>query len=214
MHCHNSIRSANLAVAFCFLLAFTIFTAGLQYAQAQTPTAIRANRSIPAMAAPAPSVPLERLTPQKVVEGTAVRVSHYNPDQKLRLALAVHPPHMDEEEQFIKELVTKGSPNFHKFLTLDQWNARFAPSAEDEQAVVDWAPESVGLTVTKRYSDRLIVDVEGTAGTIEKAFGVTINNYQVGDEVDFFKRPRPDSFPARSCTRHSHLRVAFGPQQC
>jgi hypothetical protein len=61
---------------------------------------------------------------------------------------------------------------------------RFAPSAEDEQAVVDWA-ESVGLTVTKRYSDRLIVNVEGTAGTIEKAFGVTINNYQVGDEVDF-----------------------------
>ncbi|HEY1159704.1 MAG TPA: S53 family peptidase, partial [Terracidiphilus sp.] len=123
-------------------------------------------------------------TPSKVLDGTALRVSHYNPEQKLRLVLTVQPPHMAEEEQFIKELTTKGSPNFHKFLTLEQWNARFAPSVEDEQAVVDWA-QSVGLTVTKRYSDRLIVNVEGTAGTIEKAFGVTINNYQVGDEVDF-----------------------------
>ncbi|MGA2170762.1 MAG: protease pro-enzyme activation domain-containing protein, partial [Terracidiphilus sp.] len=122
--------------------------------------------------------------PAKVLDGTAIRVSHYNPDQKLRLVLTVQPPHMAEEEQFIKELVTKGSPNFHKFLTQDQWNERFGPSVEDEQAVVDWA-QSVGLTVTHRYPNRLLVDVEGTAGTIEKAFGVTINNYQVGDEVDF-----------------------------
>jgi len=43
----------------------------------------------------------------------------------------------------------------------------------------------VGLTVTQRYPNRLIVDVEGTAGTVEKAFGVTINNYKVGEEVDF-----------------------------
>jgi len=129
-------------------------------------------------------VALEKHVPSKVLEGTAMRVGHYNPEQKLRLVLTIQAPHMPEEEQFIKELVTKGSPNFHKFLTLDQWNARFGPSVQSEQAVVDWA-ESVGLTVTKRYSDRLIVDVEGTAGTIEKAFGVTINNYQVGDEVDF-----------------------------
>ncbi len=181
MYRRNNFRFTNLAVAFCFLLAFTVFATGSRYAEAQTPIVVQSNQA-PAMTDP--GVPLAVFTPQKVHDGTAVRISHYNPDQMLRLVLTVHPPHMAEEEQFIKELVTKGSPNFHKFLTPDEWNARFAPSVEDEQAVVDWA-QSVGLTVTKRYPNRLIVDVEGTAGTIEKAFGVTINNYQVGDEVDF-----------------------------
>jgi hypothetical protein len=130
------------------------------------------------------SLTLPNHMPAKVLSGSATLVSHYNPGQMLRLVLSVQAPHMAEEEQFIKGLVTKGSPNFHKFLTADEWNTRFGPAVEDEQKVVDWA-ESVGLTVTKRYPNRLLVEVEGTAGTIEKAFSVTINNYQVGNEVDF-----------------------------
>jgi len=129
-------------------------------------------------------VTLASHTPSQVLDGTAMLVSHYRPEQKLRLVLAVRPPHMAEEEQFLAELQTKGSPNFHKFLTPEEWNARFGPSEEDEQKVVDWA-KSQGLTVTNRYNHRLIVDLEAPVGVIEKAFGVTINNYQVGDEVDF-----------------------------
>ena len=137
----------------------------------------------PAAAVPAPVSPTSQ-TPDAVLNGKAMLVGHFAPEQKLRLALAIQPPHMAAEEQFIRELTTKGSPNFHKFLTQDQWNARFAPSAEDEQAVVDWA-QNQGLTVTHRYPNRLLVDVEGTSAAIEKAFGVTINNYQVAGEVDF-----------------------------
>lgn len=140
--------------------------------------------SWPTLAQTSDSVTLSGHVPLKVQNGTATLVGHYNPNQMLRLGLAVQPPHMQEEEQFIKELVTKGSPNFHKFLTAEQWNERFAPSAEDEQAVADWATGQ-GLTVTNRYADRLMVDAEGPAGVIERVFGVTINNYKVGDEVDF-----------------------------
>jgi hypothetical protein len=183
MHLRNSVRFTNPAVAFCFLLALTILTAGSRYAQAQTqiPAPGRVNQST---AQSGGAMTLLNHTPAKVLDGTAIRVSHYNPDNMLRLTLAVQDSHQAEEDQFIKELTTKGSPNFHKFLTQDQWNERFAPSVEDEQAVVNWA-QSVGLTVTYRYPNRVLVDVEGTAGTIEKAFAVTINNYQVGEEVDF-----------------------------
>jgi hypothetical protein len=123
-------------------------------------------------------------TAPQVLDGTATRASHYNPAQKLRLTFAIQPPHLAEEEQFLKDLQTKGSPNFHKFLTASEWNARFAPSVEDEQKVVDWAAGQ-GLTVTDRFANRLLVNVEAPAGAIEKALGVTINNYQAGDEVDF-----------------------------
>jgi hypothetical protein len=177
----NSLKSTTSAWTVPGLLIFALCLLTQRPACAQAPIAVR---NIQAPALPGPSERIARFTPQAVREGTATRFSHYNPDQKLRLVLNLQPPHLAAEDKFITQLVTKGSPNFHKFLTQEEWNARFAPSVEDEQAVVDWA-QSVGLTVTKRYPNRLLVSVEGTAGTIEKALGVTINNYQVGNEVDF-----------------------------
>ena len=177
----NRARFANMAAVLTCLLAVTIFLSVSRHSQAQSPAAAR---SVAAPILAGVAGPLADHVAPQVLDGTAIRTGHYDPTQKLRLALAIRPPHMAEEEQFLKELNTKGSPNFHKFLTLAEWNARYAPSAEDEQTVVDWA-KSQGLTVTNRYQHRLIVDLEAPAGVIEKAFGVTINTYNVGDEVDF-----------------------------
>jgi hypothetical protein len=140
------------------------------------------------------SVTLIGHTPPQVLDGTAMRVSHYDPEKKLRLVLAIQVPHMAEEEQFLAELQDRQSPLFHQFLSAEEWNARFAPSAEDEQKVVDWA-ESQGLTVTNRFANRLLVDLEAPVGVIEKVFNVTINNYQVDDEVDF-SNDRDPAIPA------------------
>ncbi|HWE85951.1 MAG TPA: protease pro-enzyme activation domain-containing protein, partial [Terracidiphilus sp.] len=141
--------------------------------------------SAPARAqAPESVVSLSEHTPPQILDGTAARIGHYNSAQKLRLTLSIKPPHMAEEEEFLRELADRTSPNFHKFLSPDEWNARFGPSVADEQAVVDWAV-SQGFTITKRFNHRLIVDVEAPASVIEKAFGVTIDSYQVGEEADF-----------------------------
>jgi subtilase family serine protease len=184
----SAFRFAHLATAASCLLAFTLLPAGLRRAIAQdlpsTKAAVPPIKAYPDILPPATSGSLPGLTPSEVLNGTAIRIGHYNPDQKLRLVLAIRPPHMAEEEQFLAELVTKGSPNFHQFLSAEEWNTRFGPSVEDEQKVVDWA-QSAGLTVTNRFANRLLVDVEAPAGVIEKIFGVTINNYQLNDEVDF-----------------------------
>ncbi len=123
-------------------------------------------------------------TPSAVLDNSAKLVGPYESTKMLRVVLGLQPPHMDEENQFLEDLQTKGSKDFHHFLTPDEWNARFAPSEQDEQAVVDWA-KSQGLTVTQRYSNRLLVDLEGTVDTIQKAFGVKINTYQVGARTTF-----------------------------
>ncbi len=93
-------------------------------------------------------------------------------------------PHQQEEQQFLRDVQNEQSPLFHHFLSDDEWNGRFAPSAADEQAVVDWAV-SQGLIVTNRFPNRFLVDVEAPASTIEKALSVVINNYQVGAETHF-----------------------------
>ncbi len=120
----------------------------------------------------------------EVSNGVATMIGHYPESSKLRVVIGLTPPKMAEEEQFLKELQDPKSPNFHKWLTAEQWNARFAPAAEDEQAVVDWA-KSQGLAVTQRYPNRLIVDVEGSSASIEKAFRVTINNYELRGATEF-----------------------------
>jgi hypothetical protein len=162
------MRNAILRV----LLVATLFCMpGLGVIQAQTPVLA------PGLALEPAGQTLSQ-TPAVVRNGTALLVGHYEPTNMLRLAITLAPPHPAEEAAFLEELQDKSSPQFHQFLSAEDWNTRFGPSAADEQAVVDWA-QSQGLTITYRYGHRLAVDVEAQAGTIEKAFGVTINKYQV-----------------------------------
>lgn len=140
------------------------------------------------------AVPLARNTPQQVMSGAARVAGHYNSAQMLRLALGLKHPNPAAEEQFLKDLQDPSSPQFHHFLTADEWAARFSPSAQDEQALVDWA-KSQGFTVTQRYPIRLIVDVAAPVSTVEKAFAFTINNYQVG-AVSFFSNDRDPVVPS------------------
>jgi hypothetical protein len=123
-------------------------------------------------------------TPQQVLNGTASVLGPLAQSTTLHLVLGLTPPKMAEEEQFLQDMQDPKSPNFHKYLTADEWNARFAPSAEDEQAVVDWAQNN-GLTVTGRFKDRLIVNVDGTSENVEKALAVKMNNYQLAGVTEF-----------------------------
>ena len=132
-------------------------------------------------------------TPGQVVDGSATLVQHYDSTKMLRLTLAVQPPHMAEEEQFLQDLRTKGSPEYRHYLSAEEWTKRFDPSEQDEQAVVDWA-KSQGFTITHRFPNRLLVDVEAPVGTLEKAFSVTINTYQLGNTT-FFSNDRDPEIP-------------------
>jgi len=132
--------------------------------------------------------------PLAVQNGSAHYLGHFDPQQMLRLAVALQPPHMDEEEQLLRELQDPASPLFHKYLTDAEWNQRFAPSPEDEQTVVAWA-QGQGLTITQRFPNRLLVDVEAPVAVIEKALAVSINSYQIGEST-YFSNDRDPSIPA------------------
>lgn len=126
-----------------------------------------------------------------VVQGAAHLEGHYSDTSMLRLAIALKPPKLEEERQFLAQLQDKKSPLFHHYLSAAAWNARFSPAAADEQAVVDWL-QSAGLTVTQRYPNRLLVDVEAPVTTIERALGIQINSYTAGNTA-FFSNDRAPS---------------------
>lgn len=126
-------------------------------------------------------------------QGRARVIGHFNPQQTLRVAFGLQPSHLAEEERCLQELMTPGSPNFHRFLTPEEWNARFAPSVADEQAVLDWAT-SERLAITRRYLNRLIVAVEAPVATIERSLRVTINTYAF-QNYSFFSNAREPAIP-------------------
>ena len=80
-------------------------------------------------------------------------------------------------EAFLEDVQNPASPRYHRFLTQDEYNARFAPAAEDEQAVVSHL-ESSGLSVTDRFPNRLLVGASGSVAAIERAFGVHLHAVQ------------------------------------
>jgi hypothetical protein len=123
-------------------------------------------------------------TPLPVRNGSAHEIAPYSPAATIRLAIGLRPPHMAAEQQFLREVQTKSSPLFHHYLTTAQWTAEFGPSAAAQRAVVSWA-RGAGLTVTHLYPNRLVVDLAGQAGAIEKALGVQINTYRLGTKTFF-----------------------------
>ncbi|HEY1739112.1 MAG TPA: protease pro-enzyme activation domain-containing protein, partial [Acidimicrobiia bacterium] len=94
----------------------------------------------------------------------------------LRVTIGLKLPNLTAAENFNQQVQDKASPLYHQYLTAAQWNARFAPSASSEKTVLDWAKAS-HLTVTSRYANRLLVDVDGPVSAIDAAFHVHMGEY-------------------------------------
>jgi subtilase family serine protease len=77
----------------------------------------------------------------------------------------------------LQRLYDPASPDFRRYLTVEQFADQFGPAQDSHDVVVRFA-ESHGLLVTRTRANRLVVDVEGPVSNIEEAFQVTIGVYQ------------------------------------
>src|SRR6266853_4065586 len=80
-------------------------------------------------------------------------------------------------EALVKEQKQKGSANYHKWITQDQFNASFAPTAKELDSVQKFLT-SRGLSVQAIAENNMYIKVQGSVGDIEKAFHVQINQYK------------------------------------
>ncbi len=108
--------------------------------------------------------------------------------QQLKLAIGLPPRDPQGLKQLLKELYDPASPNFRKYLTPAQFTERFGPSQADYEAVSAFA-KAHHLTVTATHSNRVILDVEGTAADIEAAFHLRLRTYQHPTEARQFYAP-------------------------
>ena len=79
-------------------------------------------------------------------------------------------------QNFVTSTVTPGNSNYHRFLTVAQFRARFAPS-DTTIAGLESYLHSFGISVNKIYANHLDITVSGTVGAFNAAFGTQIHNY-------------------------------------
>ena len=84
-------------------------------------------------------------------------------------------------QQFIDELHIKDSPNFHHWLTAQEFGERFGLAKTDLDAVTTWL-ESHGLRVNVIYPSGMLIDFSGTAAQVGKAFQTEIHHLNVKGE--------------------------------
>lgn len=115
------------------------------------------------------------------------------PTKTLDLAIGLLPRDEKGLDLFLTQVYDPASPQYRQFLTPDQFADQFGPTAADYQRVAQFARAN-GLTVTKTYRNRLILDVSGSVDNVQKAFRVTLKSYHHPTENrDFFAPDREPS---------------------
>src|SRR6267378_5598052 len=84
-------------------------------------------------------------------------------------------------QQFIDELHTKGSPNFHHWLSAQEFGERFGLAKPDLDAITAWL-QSHGFRVNVVYPSGMLIDFSGTAALVRTALQTAIHYLDVKGE--------------------------------
>jgi subtilase family serine protease len=87
-------------------------------------------------------------------------------------------------QQFISEMHTPGSANYHKWLTPAQFGAQFGPSDQDLATVQTWLTGH-GFNVTKVNPGGQSIEISGNVAQLRSAFHTQIHKYVVNGESHF-----------------------------
>ncbi len=83
-----------------------------------------------------------------------------------------------ELDAYTESLSDKTSPNYHHWLTPDEFGERFGVAQQDIDAITSWLA-LYGFHINQIYPNRIVIDFDGTAGQIRAAFQTEIHGYEV-----------------------------------
>jgi subtilase family serine protease len=123
-----------------------------------------------------------------VSSGRAALMGSLPSEQVLPLSIVLPLHNETDLDNFLSRLYDPSSPDYHNFLTVDQFTQRFGPTSEDYQSVVDFAKTN-GFTVAETSPNRLVVNIRGSVAQIERSFNISMKMYQHPTESRTFFSP-------------------------
>jgi kumamolisin len=109
------------------------------------------------------------------------------------VAIVLKYNHQDELDQFVANESKPGVP--HHFMTAAQFNNYYAPTVQQENAVVA-ALRSAGFQITHRYNNRTVVDASAPSATVEKFFSTEMHTVSQGKFGNRYANLTPATVPS------------------
>ena len=94
-------------------------------------------------------------------------------------------------DQLVGQLHTPGHPNYHRWLTPDQFGQQFGPSNQDIAAIENWLTGH-GFSVAGALPGKQVIEFSGNVGQFRSAFHAQIHRYQVNGESHFANATDPE----------------------
>jgi len=107
------------------------------------------------------------------------------PQQKLHLAIGLPLRDPSAVRAIVDGISDRHSGMYHRYLSPAEFENRFSPTSSDYQSAIGFAQAS-GFTVTGTYPGRVVIDVEATVATIQRAFHLTMQTRRRADGTLFY----------------------------
>src|SRR6201987_3937625 len=100
------------------------------------------------------------------------------PMQRMLLVMKRSPELETALEALLDQQQAKSSPNYHAWLTPEQFGQQFGPADEDIQAISSWL-QLQGFQIAHVSNGRTVIEFSGTAAQVQNAFHTEIHKYTV-----------------------------------
>ena len=159
-------------------LAITAFTGTLASAGAATP---------------APGASLGYVALANSVSPTTDTITGSYSSSKMQVEVAVTPRDSAGLNSMLAALYDKNSPSYHHFLSNGQFDARYAPTPANRDAVAKFLNSS-GLTVVPSGSP-FLVRATGSSATVQSTFHTTLSTFKDPQGTKYFANSTPVYLP-------------------
>ena len=102
--------------------------------------------------------------------------------ERMLLVLGTTSDRENQARTFVDSQQTKGSPDYHHWLTPEEFGRQFGPSQQDIQTVTAWLKQQ-GFSVTSVAKSGRWIEFSGTSAQVEAAFQTQMRHYQVDGEL-------------------------------
>ncbi len=110
------------------------------------------------------------------------RLDRSTPVEHIVMVLKSSDEQIHELHRVLDEQQDKNSPNYHQWVTPQQFGEHFGVSDADIAQITTWL-QSQGMRVDDVSSSKRVLHFSGTIGQLEGAFQTEIHSYQVNGEV-------------------------------
>jgi len=172
-----------------FLLALILALPALRAAAQSKPQSATAAQTAPVPARITQAIDETQLTrlkgnvhPLARQEFDQGAVSDATPMSRMLLLLKRSPEQDAALQKLMGEQQSKDSPNFHQWLTPQQFGAQFGPADADVQAVTDWLTRQ-GFQGIKVGAGRSTIEFSGNVSQVRNAFHTEVHHFTVNGEA-------------------------------